>query len=51
VELAKNARNLNFNPAAVRKYVEDNFSIARMARDYITVYENALRQREEKRIA
>lgn len=51
VEMAKRARDLNFNAGAVRKYVEDNFSTARMARAYLQVYETALRGRTTEKVA
>lgn len=35
-------RNLKIHPAAVRKYVEENFSVARMAADYLTLYTEML---------
>jgi glycosyltransferase involved in cell wall biosynthesis len=34
VQMSKRARELNFNPRSVRQYVEDNFSIERMAKQY-----------------
>jgi glycosyltransferase involved in cell wall biosynthesis len=51
VQMAKRARNLNFNPAAVRQYVTDNFSIERMAKDYVGVYEAALQGAQARRVA
>lgn len=42
VEMARQARNLDLSPGAVRKYVEANFSTSRMARAYLKVYESAL---------
>lgn len=42
VEMAKQARNLNLSPVAVRKHVEENFSTSRMARAYLEVYEAAM---------
>ena len=51
VQMAKHARNLNFNPAAVRQYVADNFSIERMAKDYVGVYEAALQEAQARRVA
>lgn len=50
VQMAKRAQNLNFNPAAVRQYVAENFSIQRMAREYAAVYEKAL-QAHARRVA
>jgi glycosyltransferase involved in cell wall biosynthesis len=51
VEMAKRARDLKIDPLAVRKYVEDNFSIQRMADGYRRVYEDALRDREARNAA
>ena len=50
VQMAKRAQNLKFNPAAVRQYVAENFSIERMAREYAAVYETAL-QAHARRVA
>jgi glycosyltransferase involved in cell wall biosynthesis len=51
VQMSKRARDLNFNPVAVRQYVADNFSIERMARDYAGVYETALQEAQAQRVA
>lgn len=51
VQMAKRARDLNFNPLAVRQYVEDNFSIERMAKDYARVYDDILKGSDARRIA
>jgi glycosyltransferase involved in cell wall biosynthesis len=51
VQMSKRARDLNFNPVAVRQYVADNFSIERMARDYAGVYETALQEAQARRVA
>jgi glycosyltransferase involved in cell wall biosynthesis len=37
-DLAKLAQQLQIAPATVRKYVEENFSIERMSRDYLDLY-------------
>ena len=37
-ELAKHARELRIPPGAIRRYVEENFSVARMCRDYRELY-------------
>lgn len=50
-EMAARASNLSLEPAAVRSYVEENFSVARMARDYLHVYEEALRERNLRTVA
>jgi glycosyltransferase involved in cell wall biosynthesis len=51
LEMAKRARDLKMDPLAVRKYVEDNFSIQRMADGYRRAYEDALRDREARNVA
>jgi len=51
VQMARHARDLNFNPAAVRQYVTDNFSIERMAKDYVGVYEAALQEAQARKVA
>lgn len=51
VQMSKRARDLHFNPVAVRQYVADNFSIERMARDYAGVYETALQEAQARRVA
>jgi len=51
VQMSKRARELNFNPRAVRQYVEDNFSIERMAKQYAGVYERLLDGMHARRIA
>ncbi len=41
-EMAERARNLRgFSPAAVRTYVEQNFSVQRMAANYLRLYKEA----------
>lgn len=37
-ELAKRAKNLDFDPQAVRHYVDENFSLERMVNNYIQLY-------------
>lgn len=51
LDMAKHARNIGLDPAVVRRYVEENFSISRMAKEYVRVYERALDERENRRIA
>jgi glycosyltransferase involved in cell wall biosynthesis len=41
--MAKRLGELNFKPSAVRSYVEENFSVERMTRDYVALYEEILR--------
>lgn len=51
LELARRARDLNLDPFTVRQYAEDNFSIQRMARQYLRVYEDALRDVQARSVA
>jgi glycosyltransferase involved in cell wall biosynthesis len=51
VQMAKRAQDLKFDPAAVRQYVADNFSIERMAKDYVRVYEEALQEAQAEKVA
>jgi glycosyltransferase involved in cell wall biosynthesis len=44
-EMSNRVRNLNFKPAAVRAYVEQNFSIDKMASRYTALYEDILADR------
>jgi glycosyltransferase involved in cell wall biosynthesis len=37
-DLAKRAQELHIPPATVRRYVEENFSVERMSRDYLELY-------------
>jgi glycosyltransferase involved in cell wall biosynthesis len=41
--MAKRVGDLNFKPSAVRSYVAENFSVERMTRDYLALYEEILR--------
>jgi len=50
-EMARRVRDLNLNPAAVRRYVEENFSLEKMVSKYIRLYEDALRDTKVKTIA
>jgi glycosyltransferase involved in cell wall biosynthesis len=44
-ELSNCALNLQFDPASVRRYVEENFSIQRMAAEYAELYREAISSR------
>ena len=50
-EMAARTRDLSFEPSAVRRYVEENFSVARMASKYLQVYEEALREQNLRTVA
>jgi glycosyltransferase involved in cell wall biosynthesis len=46
-QLVKRLGDLHFDSQAVRRYVEENFSLQRMVRNYLTLYEDALREAGE----
>lgn len=48
-ELSKRVAQLNFDPAALRRYVEENFSLERMVAKYADLYAAALAQAGERR--
>lgn len=50
-ELTKSLGSLNFQPAAVRRYVEENFSIEKMVATYITLYKDTLANRNQQQVA
>ena len=43
-EMSKRAADLNLNPAMVRRYVEENFSLEKMVKQYIALYQEALNE-------
>jgi hypothetical protein len=40
-EMTNRVKNLQIDPARIRRYVEEHFSIERMVRDYVELYEEA----------
>jgi glycosyltransferase involved in cell wall biosynthesis len=50
-QMAERVKTLNFQPRSVRQYVEDNFSLQRMARDYVALYQDALRTSDKREVA
>jgi glycosyltransferase involved in cell wall biosynthesis len=46
--LINSVANLNMKPAAVRKYVEENFSINKMVASYISLYKETISNNERK---
>jgi glycosyltransferase involved in cell wall biosynthesis len=46
--MAKRVGELNFKPSAVRNYVEENFSVEHLVRDYVSLYEEILRAQAQK---
>lgn len=49
--MAKRVGNLDTQPARVRKYVEENFSVEHMVRNYVSLYEEILRETKAVRAA
>ena len=47
-DLAKHAKDLHIPAAAIRQYVEENFSVARMCRDYRSLYARVLGHKESQ---
>ena len=50
-EMAGHAMNLQLDPAEVRNYVEQNFSIEKMVREYVNLYKDVLEDRRRKNAA
>ncbi len=50
-EMTNRLRSLNIEPASVRRYVEDNFSIEKMVATYITLYRETIVNRNEQHAA
>jgi len=50
-EMTRCVRDLNFQPAAVRRYVEENFSIEKMVKEYIVLYDEALTESNVPKVA
>jgi len=48
-ELAKRVTQLNFDPAALRRYVEENFSLELMVGKYAGLYAEALAESPRQR--
>ena len=45
-EMSKRLRDLNMPPASVRQYVEENFSVDRMVRNYVSLYQQIIDERQ-----
>lgn len=43
-EMSKRVHDLNLQPAAVRRYVEENFSVERMVKNYADLYQQVVRE-------
>jgi glycosyltransferase involved in cell wall biosynthesis len=50
-EMTRCVRDLNLQPAAVRRYVEENFSVEVMVRKYISLYQQAMQERSRELVA
>lgn len=50
-EIVKRLGNLNIAPATIRRYVEENFALDKMVREYVTLYEEAIRNGKERQAA
>jgi glycosyltransferase involved in cell wall biosynthesis len=50
-EMAKRARDLNFDPVAIRRYVAENFSIERMVSAYVELYKDAVAHSDLRKAA
>ncbi len=50
-EITKCLRSLNIEPATVRRYVEENFSIEKMVASYITLYKNIIANKKDQQVA
>lgn len=50
-QMIERVSNLDLNPAKVRHYVEENFSIDRMVKSYLALYEDALRESRTQKVA
>jgi glycosyltransferase involved in cell wall biosynthesis len=50
-DMSRCVGDLHFQPAVVRRYVEDNFSVEAMTRKYIRLYEEALQRKSHEHAA
>ncbi len=50
-QMAKKVTGLDIPPTTVRKYVEENFSIERMVREYVSQYEEVVSERKARSAA
>lgn len=50
-ELAKRALSLDIPPARIRRYVEENFSIEHMVREYVSLYQDVVADRKSRTAA
>ncbi len=50
-QMIERVSNLDLSPTKVRHYVEENFSIDRMVKSYLELYEDALRESRTQKVA
>jgi glycosyltransferase involved in cell wall biosynthesis len=50
-EMTNRVKNLQIDPATIRRYVEENFSIERMVRGYMELYEDVIQNHNSERAA
>ena len=50
-DMTKRVRELNFKPSAIRSYVEENFSVERMVRNYVKLYEQIIDEAGNRKAA
>lgn len=50
-DMTKRVRELNFKPSAIRSYVEENFSVERMVRNYVKLYEQIIEEAGNRKAA
>jgi len=51
VDMAKHVTTIDLKPRAVRQYVEENFSLARMVGQYAALYQEVLKPGDARKIA
>jgi len=50
-DMVRHIQTLDINPRTVRQYVEENFSIERMVKSYLTLYEDVLGTAGSRQVA
>lgn len=50
-DMTKRVRELNFKPSVIRSYVEENFSVERMVRNYVKLYEQIIEEAGNRKAA
>jgi hypothetical protein len=49
--MAKHLNNMKIEPSTVRSYVEENFSVERMVKNYVALYQEILSGTQTRRAA